>query len=85
MVIELFLIGVGLSMDAFAVSVCKGLGMEKNQQKTCVSDWIVFRRISGTDAVSRLGAGNPLSEIHYFGRSLDRLFPVAVYRWKDGD
>ena len=57
----------------------------KNQQKTCVSDWIVFRRISGTDAVSRLGAGNPLSEIHYFGRSLDRLFPVAVYRWKDGD
>ena len=29
MVIELFLIGVGLSMDSFAVSVCKGLGMEK--------------------------------------------------------
>lgn len=26
---ELLLIGVGLSMDAFAVSVCKGLGMEK--------------------------------------------------------
>ena len=24
---ELFLIGVGLSMDAFAVSVCKGLNM----------------------------------------------------------
>ena len=27
--LELFLIGVGLSMDAFAVSICKGLGMEK--------------------------------------------------------
>lgn len=27
--IELFLIGVGLSMDAFAVSVCKGLAMKK--------------------------------------------------------
>lgn len=26
---ELFLIGVGLSMDAFAVSVCKGLAMRK--------------------------------------------------------
>ena len=25
--VELFLIGVGLSMDAFAVSVCKGLNM----------------------------------------------------------
>ena len=27
--VELFLLGVGLSMDAFAVSVCKGLGMRK--------------------------------------------------------
>ena len=27
--IELILIAVGLSMDAFAVSVCKGLGMKK--------------------------------------------------------
>ena len=26
---EIFLIGVGLSMDAFAVSVCKGLGMKR--------------------------------------------------------
>lgn len=28
-IIEIFLIGVGLSMDAFAVSVCKGLGMHR--------------------------------------------------------
>ena len=28
-VIELFLTGVGLSMDAFAVAVCKGLGMKR--------------------------------------------------------
>ena len=27
--IELFLIGVGLAMDAFAVSICKGLNMKK--------------------------------------------------------
>lgn len=27
--VELFVIGVGLSMDAFAVAVCKGLGMKK--------------------------------------------------------
>ena len=31
--IELFLIGVGLSMDAFAVSVCKGLNMRKINYK----------------------------------------------------
>lgn len=28
-IVELFLLAVGLSMDAFAVSVCKGLAMEK--------------------------------------------------------
>lgn len=28
-IFELFLIGVGLSMDAFAVAVCQGLGMKK--------------------------------------------------------
>ena len=28
-ILEFFLTGVGLSMDAFAVSVCKGLGMRK--------------------------------------------------------
>ena len=33
LVIELFLIGVGLSMDAFAVSVCKGLGMQRVNKK----------------------------------------------------
>lgn len=27
--IELLLIGVGLSMDAFAVSICKGLAMRR--------------------------------------------------------
>ena len=27
--IEILLIGIGLSMDAFAVSVCKGLAMKK--------------------------------------------------------
>lgn len=33
LVIELFLIGIGLSMDAFAVSICKGLVMEKANKK----------------------------------------------------
>lgn len=34
---ELFLIAVGLSMDAFAVSICKGLGMKRlNMKQACV-------------------------------------------------
>lgn len=31
--IELLLIGVGLSMDAFAVSICKGLAMRRVNKK----------------------------------------------------
>lgn len=31
--VELFMLGVGLSMDAFAVSVCKGLSMKKASVK----------------------------------------------------
>ncbi len=34
--IEIFLIGVGLAMDAFAVSICKGLGMTKLNKKQAV-------------------------------------------------
>lgn len=33
--IELFLLGVGLAMDAFAVSICKGLKMKKVNLKHC--------------------------------------------------
>lgn len=32
-IFELFLIGIGLSMDAFAVSICKGLSMQKIDKK----------------------------------------------------
>ena len=32
-VLELFLLAVGLAMDAFAVSVCKGLAMKKADAK----------------------------------------------------
>lgn len=35
-IVELFLIAVGLSMDAFAVSVCKGLGMKRIDFKVAV-------------------------------------------------
>lgn len=34
-VLELALMGVGLAMDAFAVSVCKGLAMRKVNRKQC--------------------------------------------------
>lgn len=40
--IELFLLGVGLSMDAFAVSVCKGLGMRKLNKKQALIIGLYF-------------------------------------------
>ena len=42
LVIELFLLGVGLSMDAFAVSVCKGLGMRKLNKKQAIIIGLYF-------------------------------------------
>lgn len=35
-VIEIFLLGVGLAMDAFAVSICKGLSMKKMEWKKAI-------------------------------------------------
>lgn len=40
--IELFLMGVGLSMDAFAVSICKGLGMRKVDKKQALVIGLFF-------------------------------------------
>lgn len=41
-IIELLLLAVGLSMDAFAVSICKGLAMPKASIKGCVICGIWF-------------------------------------------
>lgn len=40
--VELFLLAVGLSMDAFAVSVCKGLGMRKLDKKQALIIGLYF-------------------------------------------
>lgn len=40
--LELFIIAVGLSMDAFAVSICKGLSVEKLQRKHSLTAGLYF-------------------------------------------
>lgn len=40
--LELFLLAVGLSMDAFAVSVCKGLSMKQMKWKYALSAGLYF-------------------------------------------
>lgn len=40
--IELFLLAVGLSMDAFSVSICKGLGMQKVNWRVTLALAVAF-------------------------------------------
>ncbi len=40
--IELLLLGVGLAMDAFAVSICKGLGMKKLNRQQALTIGLYF-------------------------------------------
>lgn len=40
--LELFFMGIGLAMDAFAVSICKGLGMSKVNKKQAVVIGLFF-------------------------------------------
>ena len=42
MFFTLLLMGVGLSMDAFAVSICKGLSMRKVNKKQCLVIGLFF-------------------------------------------
>lgn len=40
--IEIFILAVGLSMDAFAVSICKGLSVRKLKPKHCIITGLYF-------------------------------------------
>ena len=68
--IELFLLGVGLSMDAFAVSVCKGLGMRKLNKKQAVIIGLYF---GGFQALMPLIGW-------LLGSQLDRIYPSWFHR-----
>ena len=54
---ELFVIAVGLSMDAFAVSICKGLPAAGWSHALTAGAW--FGGLSGPD-LCRLAAGHPV-------------------------
>lgn len=47
---EILLLGVGLSMDAFAVSICKGLSVKKVKWQHLLCVGALFRHFSGADA-----------------------------------
>ncbi len=41
-IVEIILLGIGLSMDAFAVSICKGLSVQKLKPKHCLIAGLYF-------------------------------------------
>ena len=63
--LELALIGVGLSMDAFAVSVCKGLSMRKVDKKYMFVLAAFFWRISGVDAGIGMASWKSVPVLYY--------------------
>ncbi len=49
---ELFIIAIGLSMDAFAVAICKGLSLNKINIKKSRNNRTVFWNISSDNALN---------------------------------
>ena len=70
---ELFILAVGLSMDAFAVSVCKGLSLRKDQLEAYANCRRVVWRISGTDAADRIFAWKYVYGSDHKCVALDRI------------
>ena len=52
--VEIILIAVSLAMDAFAVSICKGLSMKKMDWKKAIIIALYFRNISRWNAYYRI-------------------------------
>lgn len=55
--LDLLLLAVSLSMDAFAVSICKGLSLGKINWRHMVPGRPVVWRLPGSDAHYRLWSG----------------------------
>ncbi len=87
--VEILLIGIGLSMDAFSVSICKGLTTKKFSikmallQKTIKTRLrFVVWRFPSFDAAYRLLFGRSVREPHRLIRPLDCLWPFGFNRHK---
>lgn len=57
-IIELFFLGVGLAMDAFAVSICKGLSMKKMEWKKAIIIALYFGGFQALMPVIRIFIGS---------------------------
>ena len=80
-VAELFLIGVGLSMDAFAVSVCKGLTMPKTRWKQAAVTALFF---GGFQALMPLAGWLLGKQFEQYIVSVDHWIAFLLLGWIGG-
>ena len=78
---ELFLIGVGLSMDAFAVSVCKGLTMRKMRWKQGVVIALFF---GGFQALMPLAGWALGKQFEQYITRIDHWIAFLLLGWIGG-
>ena len=78
--LELFLIAVGLSMDAFAVSLCKGLEMRRFQFKNALILGLLFGLFQ---AFAWILFEQKFRAVYGAVRPLDSLSFIAFYRRKN--
>ena len=79
-IITLFSLAVGLAMDAFAVSICKGLAQEKLSVKHMVIAGLWFGGFQGFDAYHRIFSGKPVPGQDHGSGPLDRFYTSGIYR-----
>ena len=82
-VIELLLIGVGLSMDAFAVAVCKGLAMRKVNKKQAVVIGLFFGGFQALMPFIGWALGHSL-KVTLPELTMDRIHLTGTHRWQNG-
>ena len=88
--VELFLLGVGLSMDAFAVSICKGLSMKKATLKNAMTCGLWFGVFQGLMPLIGFFLGSMFSEAiesfdHWIAFALLAIIGINMIREALGD
>ena len=78
---EMLIVAVGVSMDAFAIAICKGLSVKKLETKHMISAGLWF---GGAQALLALIGVNMIRESHEETEKLDdsfsakAMFPLAI-------
>ena len=94
-VLEIFLFGVGLSMDAFAVAICKGLAMRKVNKKQMFLIALFFGGFQAFMPLIGFLLGNTFAKKitaydHWIAFTLllyvgGKMIVEAIKEWKDED